>query len=53
MYKEFIKLYQFDNEGCFYSIYSKVNLKFIIIGFEQDSIIYIVTFRVTKNYFKS
>lgn len=24
MYREFIKLYEFDNDGCFYSIYSKV-----------------------------
>ena len=26
MYQEFIKLYEFDNEGSFYSIYSKVLL---------------------------
>lgn len=24
MYQEFIKLYEFDNEGSFYSVYSKV-----------------------------
>lgn len=41
MYREFIKLYEFDNEGCFYSIYSKVSNKipeFSLLPFESQKI---------------